>query len=276
MSVGDPAGAGGPRAHVAAEGEDSIAALARELAALRGQRGSPTWAAMERRAHLAGYPVGKSSLNDVVQGSRLPSHRVLEGFLAALGIDAGQWQAWLTRRDTLAAGSRQNPMAAVTPAAERPEATTPPRPRWPWLVASHVLVALLTAALVWFVARPEEPVVVTGANPENAGCAADAVTVKVVTTERLQLELRFSQTCQALWARVARLDNDDVGNQIQISVYRLAEGPTGPSTQSSVDLDSGTAHTTLIVRADGDDRICAVGSVTEGGVVHDSGEPVCG
>jgi hypothetical protein len=77
------------------------------------------------------------------------------------------------------------------------------RIRWP-LAAS----CLAVAAAVIIPAGPASAAVCDGVScngldPNQAGCAADAITpVPPVTDQGLTLELRYSPTCHANWARI--------------------------------------------------------------------------
>jgi hypothetical protein len=89
------------------------------------------------------------------------------------------------------------------------------RIRWP-LAAS----CLAVAAAVIIPAGPASAAVCDGVScngldPNQAGCAADAITpVPPVTDQGLTLELRYSPTCHANWARITPA-------RFQLALHRL-------------------------------------------------------
>ncbi len=88
------------------------------------------------------------------------------------------------------------------------------------------------------------------------------------------LELVFSAKCQAGWARVIRRDGNALANQIEVEIYRRSD-PAGTSRQKATEADVQAAFTTMIVRTDPSDRLCATGAILTGGNRLGAVEPVC-
>jgi hypothetical protein len=70
----------------------------------------------------------------------------------------------------------------------------------------------------------------------------------------------FSVKCRAAWARITRADDSALGNHVEVVIYRRSD-PDGNTRQEAVEPDVKSAFTTLIVRADPTDRLCAIGAV---------------
>lgn len=143
-----------------------------------------------------------------------------------------------------------------------------------WPIAAGALAALIstnvaTAAFASSIAKAppldESAAFVephTGADPARTQCVEDA---KIASSDdshpEFLFELLFSPQCQAGWARVTRKDQAAIGNQISISIYRRAD-PSGLTRQDALEPDVHSAYTTMILREDPTDRLCAEGSIT--------------
>ena len=88
------------------------------------------------------------------------------------------------------------------------------------------------------------------------------------------LEILFSAKCRAFWARITRSDDRALGNHIEVSLYRRSE-PDGSTRQDAVEPDVKAAFTTLIVRSDPTDRLCATGATLTDGTRVTAVEPIC-
>ncbi|GGK67584.1 XRE family transcriptional regulator [Streptomyces flaveus] len=97
----------------------------------------------------------------------------------------------------------------------------------------------------------------TGQDPENMGCGGElATTADSVTVGTALVEIRYSETCGAAWARITQAA---VGDEVQISTAGAAE-QTG-----TVKVDTDTYTPMVAVKDAGDAKACAtVGSGEEG------------
>ena len=135
------------------------------------------------------------------------------------------------------------------------------------LLATNAITAAVVAKTAGSSDHVEAPVFAqpeTGADPAQTPCVDDA---KIAGSDpshpEFLFELLFSPRCQAGWARMTRKDKAALGNVITISIYRRAD-PAGPSRQEALEPDVNSGYTTLIVRNDPTDRLCADGSITAG------------
>lgn len=81
----------------------------------------------------------------------------------------------------------------------------------------------------------------TGQDPQAMGCGTSATTTADVTVGTAYVEVRYSRTCKAAWARIARATPGDV---IQVKAPG-ANGGTARSQSGRVDAD-GDAYTKMI------------------------------
>ncbi|MFD0444854.1 DUF2690 domain-containing protein [Streptomyces indonesiensis] len=81
----------------------------------------------------------------------------------------------------------------------------------------------------------------TGQDPQAMGCGAAATTAADVTVGTAYVEVRYSETCKAAWARVARAAPGDV---IQVKAPG-ANGGAARSQSARVGAD-GDAYTKMI------------------------------
>ena len=117
--------------------------------------------------------------------------------------------------------------------------------------------------------------VATGVDPGATTCVEDAGPAAGETrNEDYLLEVMWSERCQAAWGRITRYDNRSSGNSVHIEIAPRSEEQDSQRQESDV-ADVQSAYTPLIVRTDGDTRICAQGSVTLDGVTIDMGDPLC-
>jgi hypothetical protein len=273
--------------HGKRDGEGSVAAFIQDLRVLRDEHGAPTWDAMARRAVSRGRKASRGTLHGVLNAGRLPTELAVAGFVAALTEDAAELERWLARRARLAGDTgQQGPVeGVVVPQAEISEPKMQPhrRPRLAWILAATVLVLtnLATGVVVYFLTRPsaaevrDVATVATGDDPGNTACLADArVASDSHANPTFLLEILFSLKCQAGWARVTRYDSAGLGNKVTVTIYRRSD-PDGSTRQPAVEPDVQSAYTTLIVRLDPTDRLCAVGAITIGARTETVPEPIC-
>ncbi|GAA3001729.1 DUF2690 domain-containing protein [Actinokineospora diospyrosa] len=259
------------------EAADSTQAFTADLRRLRADHGSPTWDSMARRAGVRGVKVSRGTLHNAVSTGRLPSELAVTGFVMALTGDTDQVATWSARRAALTA-EHAGPNLVV--------AAAPRRNRRLLLVAGAVALVLSNTAtgfIVYGATRPTateqhsttSALATTGDDPAKTVCVQDAK-VAAGTTKNPQflLEILFSGTCQAGWARITRYDDSALGNRLDIEIHRRSD-PAGATRQTATEPDVQSAYTTLIVRADPTDRLCATGSITTGEVTEAAVEPIC-
>lgn len=248
---------------------DRVQGLARDLRDLRRKAGDPTLAALERRCG-----VSKSVLSDALNGKTLPTERTVDRLVRALGGDA---TAWIARRREFDASPR-----VERPAPSEASPTVPRRTAIAWAVAGSALASTLTATIAWAAWAPADSgesrptfVVESGTDPAETPCVEDAAVVASETRERdTQLQIVYSEACDAAWARITRYDNASAGNTVSASIYRQI-APDASDRQDTTEPDAQSAYTTLIVRDTPQSRLCAVGSISLDGEHIDLGPPVC-
>ncbi|WP_431907680.1 helix-turn-helix domain-containing protein [Micromonospora carbonacea] len=211
---------------------DPVQAFAAELRRLREQAGRPTYQALARRAHRS-----SSSLSEAAGGRKLPTLDTTLAYVRALGGDEAAWaRRW---RQVAAAAPPAGPgtgvvaEAAGSPAEAPPLLAGPDRSRRRLLLpaaGAGLLLALVVglASLGWRSADRPPPAptppagagsptstgpapaveVRDGADPKDAGCAADPAvatvdSAAVLVDERVvgMVELRYSPACGASWPR---------------------------------------------------------------------------
>lgn len=263
----------------------SVEEFAAALSELRTAAGRPTLVALERRTG-----VSKTVLSDAFAGRRLPTERTVEAIASALDADVAEWTR---RRRELEESLR--PQVAV--GAEAP-AYPVVRRRSALLAAAgaFVLGVVGTAGVVAALpdevpdasgrgapaastASPTEPpaeiLVEVGTDPATTPCVDDAKVVASVTRARdTQLQIVYSNACQAAWARVTRYDDEAAGNAVGASIYRQI-APDASDRQDTHEPDAQGAYTTLIVRPTRETRLCAVGYITLDGEKIDLGDQIC-
>ncbi|MDT0158204.1 DUF2690 domain-containing protein [Microbacterium sp. ARD32] len=276
--------------------EDSTAAFATDLRALRLSASNPT---LFRLQHATG--ISKTVLSDAFSGRRLPSARTVDGIVRACG---GAPAEWLARRDALARGraaEAAKPADAPRVASVVPTGVPRRRSRNVLLIAmAFVLGVAVSAAASYFVttdaiaqARADAAEqtrqeilaapasehaqinVRNGADPALTACVNDAkVATSQMRLEHYQLEIIWSNKCYAGWGRVTRFDEKLSGNTVTVSIYPETAA-TGPDRQTATEPNVQGAYTTLVVRPTEGTRLCTVGSVTIDGENVDLGEPLC-
>ena len=268
---------------------DSIEKLATDLRLLRVAAGSPTLASLQ---HSTG--ISRTVLSDAFTGKQLPSARTVDGIVRACKDDP---VGWLRRRDSLASK------------IVAPENGTEPDPGVPtgrrkarrvhWALAAVIAVAafalgaatsnvvttgvmdgrVTTLKKQLAAAGPVNPhaqiQVRTGVDPAMTPCVNDAkVAASEDRTHNTRIQIIWSNKCYAGWARIARYDGLEQGNEVKVSLYPET-APKGPDRQDATEPGVQGAYTTLIVRPSPQTRLCAVGSITVGSQTITLGDPIC-
>ncbi|MFV2116183.1 DUF2690 domain-containing protein [Micromonospora sp. LOL_025] len=277
MAADDPPGGeGGVVRHESdrQDHSDSIELFVEDLRRLRDElEVPPTWDAMVHRARNRGVRVSRSTLHKVAKLDGLPSELAVRGYLTALSRDPAEVERWVARRTALVALPGEQDAAEVT--------TRPPgRTRWRWWVAIAATL-LVTNVVTGFVVRristpaPVTAPAATGDNPLDTPCLDDAkVATSTYRNQQFLLEIVFSVRCRAAWARITRADDSALGNHVEVVIYRRSD-PDGSTRQEAVEPDVKSAFTTLIVRADPTDRLCASGAVVTNDTRSAAMEPIC-
>lgn len=273
MPGSDPsaASAAGPQS-------DSVQKFAADLRRLRLDADNPTLARLQAETGIS-----RSVLSDAFAGRQLPSARTVDGIVRACdgGVDA-----WLSRRDALAAMSRDTPADEGAKKADKPRASVTRGTAIAIGVGAFVIgvvaSAATTLALSPLVAPPaavaeEGPAiaVTTGQDPAATECVDDAhVATGDTRADNSLLEIVWSDKCQAGWGRITRYDGLYEGNTVTIAIYPET-APDGPDRQEATEHDVQSAYTTLVVRPSADTLLCAEGSFTVDGKRIDLGDPLC-
>lgn len=264
--------------------DDSAKTFVGDLRGLRdGLDVPPTWDAMVRRAKARGVRVGKSTLHKIAKLDALPSELAVRGYLAALGIADAEIDRWVARRATMAGPLADQVADDAEFAVEERSARLRGGPGWRWWAAAGAVV-LGTNVVTGFVVHRTSALppsgqstvqAATGDNPVNTPCLADAeIATSTNKNPQFLLEIVFSAKCRAFWARITRSDERALGNHVEVSLYRRSD-PTGSTRQNAVEPDIKGAFTTLIVRDDSSDRLCATGAIVTDGARVVAVEPIC-
>lgn len=236
-------------------------------------------------------------MSDAFRGMRLPTANTTKRLVEALGADA---KPWLERRQALdPRASRQGSPRVPEPETPADEAT-PPRSRVVLAAAAAALLATLVGNLLWdsvFRGTPadaevgegytendefraavanamadlreeaeeegrEEPE--TGSDPMNSICHEDSVIA--ASEERLdgdvQVQLLWSNECNAAWGRITRWDEQSQGNSVRFVVYPQTEGPESDRAQEREAFDVQSLYTTMLVETSSEARVCGVAYLT--------------
>ncbi len=95
----------------------------------------------------------------------------------------------------------------------------------------------------------------TGQDPENMGCGGElAQTANSVTVGTTLVEVRYSKTCQAAWARVTQAAP---GDQVDVAASGTAKKQTG-----QVDTDTDAYTPMVAVKDAGDATACVTLAAT--------------
>jgi hypothetical protein len=141
------------------------------------------------------------------------------------------------------------------------------------LAAEHAVAASATAAEAKALAPKIS--VKNGQDPADTKCVNDAVVAASATrTHDTQLQIIWSASCDAAWARITRYDGASTGNEVSTAIYRKI-APNATDRQSTTEPDAQSAYTTLLVRPTPDTELCAVGSITVSGRTISLGAPLC-
>ncbi|MCJ1708863.1 YjfA family protein [Microbacterium sp. VKM Ac-2923] len=210
----------------------------------------------------------------------------MASLVKALGDDPGPW---LERRDQLALNATDNSSASELQVEKaRPRRLIPLRAAaiaaagafGAGIIGTVGVVALLDGAQSSpsAAASPADPTlsaVTTGVDPATTPCIEDAEPAAAETrNESYLLEVIWSENCDAAWGRVTRYDNRSSGNSVHVEISPR-DGDEGHQKQQATIGDVQGAYTALIIRADGNTRLCARGSVTVDGATIDLGDPLC-
>ncbi len=257
---------------------DSVERFVGDLRRLRDDvEVPPTWDAMVHRARTRGVRVSKSTLHKVAKLEGLPSELAVRGYLTALSKDPAEIERWTARRTAL---------VTLRGAQDAAEFTTrlPGRPRWQWwvaIVATLLITNVMTGFVVHRISTPQpqpqsnSAPAATGDNPLDTRCLDDAkVATSTNKNPQFLLEIVFSVKCRAAWARITRADDSALGNHVEVVIYRRSD-PDGGTRQEAVEPDVKSAFTTLIVRSDPTDRLCAIGAVITKDTRSAAVEPIC-
>lgn len=264
---------------------DSIERFAADLRLLRVAAGSPTLASLQ---HATG--ISRTVLSDALTGKQLPSARTVDGIVRACKGDPVEW---LRRREQVA-------VKLIAPAGEALAAGgRKPARRVHWAIATVIAVAafalgagastVVTAGAMGgqvttlkkelAAAGPVNPhaqiQVRTGVDPAMTPCVNDAkVSASEDRPHNTRIQIIWSNKCYAGWARIARYDGLEQGNEVTVSIYPET-APKGPDRQDATEPGVQGAYTTLIVRPSPQTRLCAVGSITVGSQTYSLGDPIC-
>jgi hypothetical protein len=230
-----------------------LAEFAAQLRELREASGSPSYRVMAQRSHYS-----SSALAEAAQGRKLPSRALVEAYATACGADPVDWVA------------RWKKVAAQDPPGEAP-APPPDRRVLTGGSARLIAVALVSAALAAVVTgtavRGSAPTPVAqtattspspsatglprlpanGADPVEAGCAADAVLLAhqpVVDRgkELGTLELKYSPACQAGWARFSQ----DAGVDTALAAVSVSAQDGRTALFADVPIDTRSIYTDVL------------------------------
>ncbi|PPF34388.1 hypothetical protein C5C10_09305 [Rathayibacter sp. AY1A3] len=265
------------------EQDTSVEGMAADLRRLRLEAGNPTLVELQGSSGIS-----KSVLSEALKGKQLPSERTLASLVRTLGAEPAEW---LARRARAAALPPQPRSAADSPDPQEPR---PLRRTLSMGTAALLMVFAFGAGIAATVAvttlndgagtvvdtgvttngRSLIPVA-TGVDPAATSCIDDAETAAGETrNEDYFLEVMWSERCQAAWGRLTRYDNQSSGNSVHVEIAPRNEDQDSQRQEADV-ADVQGAYTHLIVRTNGDTRLCAQGSVTLDGVTIDMGDPLC-
>lgn len=267
---------------------DTLEQFAADLRLLRASAQSPTLTMLHHSTGLS-----RTVLSDAFNGKQLPSARTIDGIARACNVDPVEW---LRRRDRLSTKTTERE-EAPSEEAQDPGRAKPRRIHW----LAAVLVGLLGCALgagassvvtadamqgqvtalkkQLAAAGPVNPhaqiQVRTGVDPAMTPCVNDAkVSASQDRTHNTRIQIVWSNKCYAGWARIARYDGLEQGNEVKVSIYPET-APSGPDRQEATEPGVQGAYTTLIVRPSPQTRLCAVGSITIGSQTISLGNPIC-
>jgi len=123
--------------------------------------------------------------------------------------------------------------------------------------------------------RSDAQSVSSGQDPAETDCLKDVKVVASETREKWYLiEVLYSDTCQAGWARITRYDEKAEGNLIKVRMFPR-DSRDGKLVQTATEHDVESAYTTLLLRPTPHTLICADGSVSDGGKEIELGPPLC-
>jgi Protein of unknown function (DUF2690) len=239
-----------------------VAQFADGLRELRRSAGSPTYRQMAGRVHYSAAALARAA-----SGISLPTLDLALAYVTACGGDQDAWRArWRS-------AAQQAEMAGNgLPPGPKREAAATRRRRYRWLLAGCsagiiVLAAAVVAislrpsphsragnaapAAVWLTAHHILPLPASasqprsdGADPARNGCAeAGAVTLDHVNIwlGRVilgQVELRYSATCKAAWARMspagALINNPSQRIRVRLETFRPADSTASRSDDAFV------------------------------------------
>ncbi|MEN2740516.1 helix-turn-helix transcriptional regulator [Microbacterium sp. X-17] len=255
-------------------GRSEIAQFAAELRRLRLDAGNPTLVHLQ---HATG--VSRSVISAAFAGRRLPSARTVDGIVRACGADPS---GWLVRRDRLADEQTPAVSGEVPDHGRKKKRRTIRVTSAVWMTLAALLLGTVIGGSVPGAVAPHATndalafTVKNGYVVEFTPCRNDA---RVLASERRAanavMQIMWSDKCHAAWATAALpRASVDVDTTIRVRLY--VEGvPDGPDTQDDTENDWETAETPILVRPDGDPRLCAVGNVSQGTTMIDLGDPLC-
>ncbi|MFI9425155.1 DUF2690 domain-containing protein [Streptomyces achromogenes] len=172
-----------------------------------------------------------------------------------------------------------NPTTPADPGDDSPTPGDPPnspaRPPWwkKWLSGPAALAyaVAIVGAVVTAVVTPvgdhvlnslfDEPscpgdgAACDGKNPQNQGCAEDAGTFKPTAGNPALLQIRYSEDCEAVWAKI---EQGNPGDQVTVSV-------TGGSTRTAEIAYSHDQFTHMVAVPDGEFQVTACALPKPGG-----------
>lgn len=272
--------------------QDSAAKFAQDLSELRNQAGNPTLMALNRKSD-----VSRSVLSDAFRGVRLPTPNTTKRLVEALGDDP---KPWLERRHALDPRASRQEIAVADDESQHDGDKETRLGKLVFAAAAAALVATLLGNLLWdsvFRGTPadaeappnyadddefrnavatamedlrdeasaegrEEPE--TGVDPMNSICHEDSVIA--ASEERLdgevQVQLLWSNECNAAWGRITRWDEQSAGNSVRFMVYPQNEGPESDRTQEREAFDVQSVYTTMLIETNTEARICGVAYIT--------------
>ncbi|WP_181794700.1 DUF2690 domain-containing protein [Streptomyces sp. WELS2] len=117
-------------------------------------------------------------------------------------------------------------------------------------VGDHVLNSLFDGP-----SCPGDGAACDGKNPQNQGCAEDAGTFKPTAGNPAHLQIRYSEDCEAVWAKITQ---GNPGDQVTISV-------TGGRTRTAEIAYDHDQFTHMVTVPDGEFRVTACAVPRPGG-----------
>ncbi len=256
---------------------ESLDEFAHALRELRREAGDATLAKLSMQTGIS-----KSVISEALMGRKLPTERTVSKLAVAFGANQDEW----VRRRRALDVRVSAPVGGVAVAQAGPRVLSLTQ-----ATAFAAIAAMISALATVFVfsafrqdASPATEgshaiafvAVENGADPMVSKCRLDSVIAgsEPRHNSEVQVQLMYSNECQAVWGRVTRYDGKSAGNSLSMRIYPEVNVESERSQERRA-RNVQSIYTPMLIEPDVEARVCGVAVITVDDVELELGPPLC-